>query len=235
METEPVMTERALQTIFTDILSCIAPKKKYHLSVKFYKTKSISHTIQLRQRDIQIKIAQSFDKAPEYILRSLGIILFSKLFRFKVDSKTRREYRQFIEDSILPDHKQHIRKPSPDYTAYGDIYNLNFIFEDINRAYFQNQLNRPVLGWSLNKSYTRLGFYSDEKNLLVISRIFDSPRVPLRVVEYMMYHEMLHIAIPTKIVNGRRSVHPPEFKKQDRAFPGYDEIQKWIKKHRVKL
>jgi len=50
-----------------------------------------------------------------------------------------------------------------------------------------------------------------------------------------MYHEMLHIAIRSKIVNGRRKVHPPEFKKMDRAFPDYDEIQKWIKKYRARL
>jgi len=50
-----------------------------------------------------------------------------------------------------------------------------------------------------------------------------------------MYHEMLHIAMPSKVVNGRRRIHPPEFKKMDRAFPDYDVIQKWIKKHRTRL
>ena len=115
------------------------------------------------------------------------------------------------------------------------MYNLEFIFEDINRTYFKNQLKKPILGWSLNKSYMRLGFYAEDKNLLVISRIFDLSRVPEKVVEYMMYHEMLHIAIPTIVINGRRKVHPPELKKMDRIFPDYDEIQKWIKKNRQRL
>ena len=229
------MTDGALQILFSDLLDTINHKNKYQVTAVFYETKSIRHTIQLRRRHIQIKIANSFRQTPEHILKILGFILYSKIFYYKVDTKTRREYRQYIEDAILPNHKTHLRKPSTRYKTQGNVYNLELIFEDINRVYFQNQLKKPILGWSLNKSYTRLGFYAEDKNLLVVSRIFDSSRVPLKVVEYMMYHEMLHIVIPTKVVNGRRRIHPSEFKKMDRSFPDYDEIQKWIKNFRARL
>lgn len=229
------MTDGALQLIFTDLLHSLTSKKRFQVTAIFYKTKSVRHTIQLQRKHIQIRIAQSFNQAPEHILRSLGIILFSKVFHFKVDPKLRREYKQYIEVSILPNHPVTIRKPSTKYKVQGIFYNLEEIFDYINRRYFQNQITKPILGWSLNKSYTRLGFYSEDKKLLVVSRIFDSKKVPIKIVEYMMYHEMLHIAIPIKLVNGRRKVHSPEFKKMDLAFPGYDEIQKWIKKNRTKL
>jgi hypothetical protein len=229
------MTDGALQILFSDLLNTIVPKKKYQVSAVFYETKSISHTIQVRRKHIQIKIANSFQQAPEHILKYLAVILYSKIFRYKIDSKIRREYKRFIEEAILPNHKIRSRRPNLKYKAQGEVYNLEYIFEDINRSYFQNHLKKPILGWSLNKSYTRLGFYAEDKNLLVISRILDAASVPLKVVEYMMYHEMLHIAIRTKILNGRRRVHPPEFKKLDRAFPNYAEIQKWINKNRRKL
>jgi hypothetical protein len=51
----------------------------------------------------------------------------------------------------------------------------------------------------------------------------------------MMYHEMLHIYFPTTSKNGRRSIHPPEFKKMEKKFPQFEEIQRWIKKNRHKL
>ena len=229
------MTDGALQILFSDLLDTIDHKKKYQVTAVFYQSKSIRHTIQLRRRHIQVKIAHSFRDTPEHILKILGLILYSKLFRFKIDAQTRRIYRQYVEDSILPNHSGQSRRPSKNYKAQGNYYNLNHIFDDINRAYFQNQLKKPILGWSLNKSYTRLGFYAEDKNLLVISRIFDSSRVPDKVVEYMMYHEMLHIAIPSKVVNGRRRIHPQEFKRMDKAFPDYDVIQKWIKKNRTRL
>lgn len=229
------MTDGALQILFSELLYTIDDKKKYHVTAVFYNTKSIRHTIQLRRKHIQVKIAQSFREAPEQILKILGLILYSKLFHFKIVTQTRRTYRQYVEDSILPNHKTPSRKPSKKYQAQGNYFNLNHVFDDINRAYFHSQLRKPVLGWSLNNSYTRLGFYAEDKDLLVISRIFDSSSVPMKIVEYMMYHEMLHIAIPSEVVNGRRRIHPPEFKRMDRAFPDYDEIQKWIKKNRTRL
>ncbi|HHE55002.1 MAG TPA: M48 family peptidase [Caldithrix abyssi] len=102
-------------------------------------------------------------------------------------------------------------------------------------TYFANQLKKPILGWSLRKSYRRLGFYSKEKNLLVISRILDSKKVPPEVVKFLLYHEMLHMAIPVQKVNGRRQIHPPVFKQREKQFPNYQSIQKWLKKNLVKL
>ncbi len=229
------MTDDDLQILFSNLLKTIVTRKKYKVKAVFYETKSIRHTIQLRQKYIHIKIANSFQQAPKYILKYLAVILYSKIFRYKIDSRIRRKYHQFVKETILPHYKAGSRKPSLKYKAQGDVYNLIYIFEDINRAYFQNKLKQPTLGWSLNKSYTRLGFYAEDKNLLVISRIFDAVYVPLKVVEYMMYHEMLHIAIPSEVVNGRRRVHHQEFNKLDRAFPDYAEIQKWIKKNGRKL
>jgi len=229
------MTDGALQILFSDLLDTIDSGEKYQVTALFHKTKSIRHTIQLKRRHIRINIAESFRQAPEQVLKNLAVILYSKLFRYKIDTKINHEYRQYVENTILPNHKTLLRKPNKKYKAQGLVYNLEAIFEDINRAYFQNQLKKPVLGWSLNKSFTRLGFYAEDKNLLVVSSIFDAPRVPVKIVEYMMYHEMLHIAVPTKAVNGRRRVHPPEFKKLDHAFPEYVEIQKWIRKNRTKL
>jgi len=232
---EPIMTDGALQLLFSDLLDTIDHKKKFQVTAVFYQTKSIRHTIQLKHKHIRIKIAHSFREAPEHIIKILGLILYSKLFRFKIDTQTRRTYRQYVDDTVLPNHITPARKPSKNYRAQGNYYNLDHIFDVINQFYFQSQLKKPFLGWSLHKSYTRLGFYAEDKNLLVISRIFDSPRVPGNVVEYMMYHEMLHIAMPSKTLNGRRRIHPPEFKKMDKAFPDYDEIQKWIKKNRIRL
>ena len=109
------------------------------------------------------------------------------------------------------------------------------MFDEVNDQYFESAIKQPIIGWSLKKSYVRLGFYSNEKNLLVISRIFDSKKVPEAIVYFMMYHEMLHIYFPTTSKNGRRSIHPPEFKKMEKKFPQFEEIQRWIKKNRHKL
>jgi len=189
----------------------------------------------MRAGIIQIKIAESFRSVPQDILEILGLILISKLFRYQINRKLRAAYREYVNHHILPQHREYERKPSRRYNANGQYYNLEEIFDGLNKRYFNIQLNKPLLGWSLNKSYSRLGFYSPLKKLLVISRIFDAKKVPLQVVEYLVYHEMLHIYIPPITVNGRRRLHTPEFRRLEKSFPNYEKMQKWIHKYRKKM
>jgi predicted metal-dependent hydrolase len=222
------MTDRELTEIFTQI------QKKYHapsykkISAKFYKSRSIKHTIEWTPWRIKVRICHHFCTAPDYALIDTAIILLAKVYKTKVSSEIRMEYRQYVEslEDKLP-LRRHNRLDS--YQAQGKIYNLATVFSEVNRQYFENHLKLPMLGWSRQKSYRRLGFYDEKRNLLVISRIFDDERVPEEIMRYMVYHEMLHIHFPAERRNGRRIIHGPEFKKAEKNFPHYKEIQKWIK------
>ncbi len=231
------MTETDLNFSLREVLDKYFPKyNKHTLQVKFKKTKSLSHSIRLQNGVLTVNISGAFMQAPLQIIQITGIILFSKLFRYKIDKNIRRTYKQYIDENLSEFQRNAaVRRPSSRYTPKGDYYNLEDIFESLNKKYFENKLPKPVLGWSLNNSYRRLGFYSSEKNLLVISRIFDSHKTPMNVVEYLMFHEMLHIYFPVETVNGRRRVHTPAFRKLERAFPDYEKIEKWINKKRHKL
>ena len=229
------MTDDELQKISREIISDLTGKKKIKLEASFYTTRSLNHKIRLDRGKIYLQIAEALRTAPEKIIRTLIIILVLKLYKFKVDRQLYRIYRNFLEENphLIPANK--IRKPSTKYTPYGRFFDLEALFDQLNRQYFNDRLIKPKLGWSLRKSYRRLGFFSAEKNLLVISRVFDSPNVPTQVVQYLLYHEMLHMAHPVVNVNGRRRIHSSEFRQQEKNFPDYDQIQKWIKKNLRKL
>ena len=229
------MNDVRLQALYNDLLNKHFPHEKYPLKAQFYNTKSLRHTIELNSKIIIIRIAERFRTAPQDILSILGIILLAKLFRYKIDRSINRAYREYLKQHILPFHTHQKRKPSPKYRAEGNVYDLNVIFDRINRNFFDNKLQKPILGWSLRKSYARLGFYSSERNLLVISRIFDSKKVPPEVVEFLMYHEMLHVLFPVEEINGRRCIHPLKFRRYEKLYPDYEKIQAWIKKRREKL
>jgi hypothetical protein len=229
------MNDAQLEALYNSLLEEYFPNKKYLLKAQFYITKSLRHTIELNSKQVIIRVAEPFRSVPEKILTILGLILLAKLFRYKIDRKLNRAYRSYVEQNLSPLYKPKPRKPSSKYTAQGSVYDLDFVFDTLNSLYFNNKLDKSILGWSLNKSYTRLGFYVSEKNLLVISRIFDSPKAPKEVVDFLVYHEMLHIYIPVKKVNGRRRIHPPEFYRMEKMFPNYEKIQAWIKKKRKYL
>jgi predicted metal-dependent hydrolase len=185
----------------------------------------------MRFRTITVRIAGTFRTVPEDIIRILSLILLAKIFRLRVDSGLRRQYRAYVEDHLLPAQPVRPRRISKKYTAAGRVYNLASVFKALNQRYFENKLPLPVLGWSLRKSVSRLGFYSRDRQLLVISRIFDNPKVPVHVIEYLVYHEMLHMYFPVEKRNGRTYIHTRAFREREKAFPAYNDANDWIKKH----
>ncbi len=229
------MDDQSLENIYIDIYQTNFRGGKYPLTAQFYNSRALNHTIRIKNGEIKIRIAEKLKTAPSHILSTLGLILLLKLFRVKVDRELTSIYRKYIRENILPDYKPALRKPSALYSPIGKYFNLDDLFDKLNYRFFENRLENPQLGWSLNKSYSRLGFYTAEKNLLVISRIFDSKKVPQEVVEFLLYHEMLHIYIPVGTGKKRRIIHPPEFRRLERSFPNYERIEKWITKKRRRL
>ncbi len=230
-------TEEQLKDLFQPLLQEVIPKKRYTILVEWGNGKSLRHTIRLEKRKhLHLRIAPQMAQAPEDVLKALGVLMLAKIFRFKADRAYRNAYNTYVDTHILPQMPAAKRRISPKYTSEGTYFNLKQIFDDLNRKYFNANLPMPILGWSLRPSYTRLGFYDRERNLLVISRIFDHKKTPRETVEFLMYHEMLHIHLPArKGSGGRRQVHTAEFKRLERQFPNYEKIEKWIKRKRHRL
>ena len=229
------MTDTELQQLSHEIVHEISGKRNMPIQAVFYPSRSLNHRIKMERGKIHIHIAEAMRSAPHAIIRALLIILVLKLYRRKVDRRLYRIYREYLESNAHQLPQPQKRPPNARYTPVGTYFNLNDIFDRMNRTYFNGQLPRPILGWSLRKAYRRLGFFNKEKNLLVISRIFDSPKTPPYVLEYLMYHEMLHIAIPVVHRQGRRTVHGKTFRQREREFPHYQRVQAWLNKNLPKL
>ncbi|HEV2698328.1 MAG TPA: M48 family peptidase, partial [Terriglobales bacterium] len=63
---------------------------------------------------------------------------------------------------------------------------------------------------------------------IVISRVFDHTRVLECAVEYIVYHEMLHLKHPVRLRGSRRCVHSAEFQAEEREFPQLDVAKKFL-------
>jgi len=222
------MPENRLLKIFNSVQKNYFKKKYKKIEVDFHKFRSLKHTIEWTPWRIRIKVNEHFRLAPDKIIELLAIILLAKVYRVRVERNIRADYNTYVEimRESLP-VKKHNRLDA--YKSKGKIFDLSEIFEHINDLYFENNLRMPTLGWSRKKSYWRLGFYDKERNLLVISRVFDQSGVPEEVVQYLIYHEMLHIHFPSERKNGRRIIHPPLFRETEKQFPGYQDIQIWLK------
>src|SRR5438105_1461274 len=88
----------------------------------------------------------------------------------------------------------------------------------IYASVFSELMARPALGWSRQASRSMLGHYDPSHNAIVLSRILDRAETPALAVEYVLFHEMLHLRYPAQHHGARRCVHTREFKMAERQF-----------------
>lgn len=114
--------------------------------------------------------------------------------------------------------------------SQGKCYNLDNLFDKVNREYFADTLAKPRLVWSQIHSYRKLGHYEPARDKVVMSSTLDDAKIPEFVVEFILYHELLHKYHGEKWVNNRRMVHTAEFRSDERKFKLYLEVEEWLKK-----
>ncbi|KYC40434.1 SprT-like family protein [Scytonema hofmannii PCC 7110] len=111
----------------------------------------------------------------------------------------------------------------------GKHYNLDKLFDKVNEEYFAAKLVKPRLTWSKIHTYRKFAHYEPARDRVVMSITLDDDRIPEFVVEFVLYHELLHKYHGTKLVNGRRMVHTSEFRTSERKFQLYKEAEEWLK------
>jgi hypothetical protein len=107
--------------------------------------------------------------------------------------------------------------------SVGRTYNLDKLFARLNRRYFANELAKPTLSWSVRRTKRILGHHDYVHGTIVISRSLDHASIPDFLVEYVLYHEMLHMKHHPRVVNGRRVYHTAAFRADERRFEHYDQ------------
>jgi predicted metal-dependent hydrolase len=114
--------------------------------------------------------------------------------------------------------------------AKGHTYNLTQLFDQLNHTYFQGGLTQPRLYWSTVATRRKFGHYQPSGDRVMISQTLDSPKVPEWVVEFVLYHELLHKYHGETWSNGRRLVHTPAFRQDEKRYHAYAKAQAWLNK-----
>jgi len=207
-----------------------APAPPMH--VRFYPFVAINNTIRLRQGKLYIRVSDLLEGAPEPVLHSIAHILLAKLYRQPVDRTHSARYGRHVASHDVAAQARLIRQMRGRkhiHSARGHHYHLEEIFDDLNHRFFHGLMGRPQLTWSRNHARSSLGHYDPAHNAIVISRVFDHPRVPRYAVEYILFHEMLHLKHPVKLRGSRRCVHSREFLDEEKLFPELAHAQKFLR------
>jgi hypothetical protein len=221
-----------LEAVFSSALRAAVKRRPLpEVEARFYPYAGLSSTIRLRGGRVYARVSDVLEQSPPEVLYALASILVGKLYRIRPSKEHERTYRQYASDPLVLDASEAARR----HRGYkittsprGNTYDLEEIFEQLNARYFAGRLKRPQLSWSPRRTRRILGHHDHVHSTIMISRTLDSPRIPRMVVEYVLYHEMLHVAHPPVTAAGRTVYHSRQFRADERRFEKLEEALGWL-------
>ena len=203
------------------------------LHVEFCRFANADSFIRLENGRLYVRISDLLEGAPAPVMEALAYILLGKLYRKTVARMYAYRYRLYLNRRDVRRQAHLVRQirgrkfiSGPE----GQHYNLEEFFERLNARFFDGLLGRPQLGWSRKPSRSMLGHFDPSHNAIIISSIFDQPGTPSEALEYVMFHEMLHLRYPVDHSGSRRRVHTHEFHEAEKKFPGLKEVKEILKR-----
>ena len=220
--------------IFQETYSELRPAASLpELKIEFFAFANLNNTIRLREGRLLVRLSDLLEGAPENVLRAIAHILLAKMYRKPIDRSYATRYRKYVASHEIV-RKAHlvrqIRGRKRLRSPQGHFYDLDAIFEDLNIRFFHGLLARPRMSWSQTRTRRILGHYDPAHNAIIISRVFDHFSVPHYALEYIVYHEMLHLKHPVRLRGSRRCVHSAEFQAEEKLFPQVAEANAFLKR-----
>lgn len=136
-----------------------------------------------------------------------------RLLREMANTDTAREWMTAVEECI----------PEDEAAPQGVVFDLESVFARVNDQFFAGALEKPQIAWTRRTTRRTLGHYQFARDLLTISRSLDSEQVPDFVVDFIMYHELLHKQHGLTQSGTRLYAHTAAFRTDERKFPRYQE------------
>jgi hypothetical protein len=117
----------------------------------------------------------------------------------------------------------------------GGHFNLQQVFERVNQAYFQGQMDQPNLTWNKTLTHRKFGHYQANTDTVMLSISLDKSSTPAYVIEFVMYHELLHKQLGVVTNRGRRYAHTKAFREAEARFPQQEQAQAYLNKLSLKI
>jgi len=224
----------SLDEIFHQSYRALRPRASIpEFRIEFYPFANVNNTIRVRDSKVHVRISDLLEGAPERVLEAIAHILLAKMYRKPIQAVHATRYRRHVLSHDISRKAQLVRQMRGSKrigSPRGIVYDLERIFDELNLRFFHGLLARPRMTWSQVRSRRSLAHYDPAHNAIVVSRIFDHRAVPRLALEYIVYHEMLHLKHPVKLRGSRRCVHGPEFQAEEKLFPELEKAKEFLKR-----
>lgn len=208
--------------------------RRVDFRVHFYPYAGLTSTIFRRRDHYEVRLSDILEEASVRVHFSLALILLSRIDpRYRATPAEQEPYEAWTKRPEVQEAMSRVRAARGSKRTVppeGDVYDLRRMYRRLNREYFQARLPEVELGWSEQEARSRFGHHDEDLGHIVLNRRLDSEDVPERVVEYVLYHEMLHVKHGIgRDDGGRRVMHPRAFQQDERRFEGCREAEAFLR------
>jgi predicted metal-dependent hydrolase len=187
---------------------------------------------------LSIRLHHMFRHADQTVLELLARYLSKR------DLLSSKALEQFIAS-----HQTEIRRgPSgrrlrrSPRSPQGNHHDLSVVLDRVSKTYFAGKVDvriewarapaRRRVRHRRRKTISRaLATYCFDDKTIRVSPILDAPFVPDYMLEWVIYHEVLHHVLPVEEHRGRRRYHTTQFRALERGFNHYEKAQAWETAH----
>ena len=187
----------------------------YSVSVKYSgKFKPYNSNVKLSFDHLEFKLSRTWKSVNREIKIGLIQSLLLKIFKDRKQTINIDLYNSFIKNLHIITPKT---KTDPELEAS---------FNRINQKYFYNIIEKPNLKWG-SESISKLGSYEYQTDTITISSIFQTTSNDL--LDYIMYHELLHKKHKFYTKSNRNYHHTADFKRAEKSFANIKAVEAELK------
>ena len=216
------------QRVFTR-LGCEGRPPRFR--VEFFPYASLALTVRRREETLHVRLSDLLLRAPRPVLEGAAALLLGRMYARRVLRAVVAPYLEYARSARTRGrlHRMRGQRVVPRAVSpRGRIFDLETIFERLNGEFFSGELQRPRIGWSTSAWRRQFGCYDPGPNQILLNRRLDRPGVPACAVEYVLFHEMLHVKHPTRRSGCSLVSHSPEFREEEKRFPEYTRARKYL-------
>ena len=193
---------RFVDEAFEELLPDKAGRYKLHIEYSG-RFREFNAKVRMRDKDIFFLMSKSWKNIDTDIQSGLIQELICKLFKLKKSTKKMELYNIFVKNMHIIARKD---KTDP---------LLERSFNRVNEKYFFNMIEKPNLRFGKDSSRT-LGSYNFHTDTITVSGLMAD--APDGIIDYIMYHEVLHKKLKFDHKKKNRIHHTTEFRKKEKEW-----------------
>ena len=189
------------------------------------------YSISSNSTSMRLSLNEGYIGVPDEVLKALCSVIFKgknkeyvKLLRSYSETETFREINRSVNNQ---------KGTNVISNSIGQYFDLDKIFWKVNSEYFYNQMSKPNLTWNRQLTKRKLGHYNLDTDTVMISIALDKNETPDFIIEYVMYHELLHKKLGIVKKGNKRYAHTSVFHNEEKKFKQYEKVKMYLNKNKI--